>query len=455
MSRLVIFDLETTERYPLGQILNLAAIAVDEEFNVIDKLYIDVKLSKTQIPSPDALLANRIKLSEHAKVATHNEREALEALFSFIDKHKSENRFGQLIVGGQNIARFDLEFVRSNALRSGLYPYFNYVVYCDLLFLSKKLCVTNEEFRNKLVKPDGSISLALDFLTKSLGISTTDQKHNALDDVLLTLDVYKHYAHHYDLNVFVYDPYEAKSAKIGDVYQTSTVAAGKLKDILMSLHWQDKNYSLWLNLSEYDPAKGKRNLMWRAKKNSSLIISEKIKDKEIIADAKSKSQSDELADISIFNYFEPLDCDAEMHPTSVDIFAIKAAVEYLNTGSTSSIEALQNKNSKSFTNMVTFIERYNMLYKQGNNSDKLLKSYLENRYSGKIKTQKNLFGDQPNPYQKADDEVYHPSLKERLQRIDVLLSERTSADDQKILSDLKDYILESPVLKICPTLLKE
>ena len=456
MSRLIIFDLETTEKYALGQIINLAAIAVNHKFEVIDKLRLDVSLSRTQLPSPEALLVNRTNLTKHKEIAVLNERQAIMKLFDFVKNQIDENRVGEVIIAGQNTSRFDLEFLRSNALRSGLYPYFSRVIYSDLIFLSKKLVLTNPEVRKLLTKEDGTISVSLEFLTNQLGVSLGKQTHDSLDDVMLTLEVFKHYAKNYDLNVFEYDAYEADAfhPKHGDVFKVATVEASKVAERMYALHWEDQKYALWLNVTDFKPELGKKNLWWKTKRNSSMIITERVKDKEIIERAKQMLNHPDVVDVDVDTYFDIPDCDPELHITTVKYKNIEAAVDYMNSGDPSKIKALENEGTPAHTNMLEFIKRNAMIYREGEVADKLLRSYALKRYSGKMKTQKFTYGEEkPYSAKHIDREVYHPSLKQRLATIETLLKEKTKEEDKEILLALKEHILSSDIVKLCPELL--
>ncbi len=458
MSRLVIFDLETSERYALGQILNLAAIAVNENFEVVDKLALDVKISRTQLPSPEALLVNKVNPIEQQSKAKLNERQAITKLFEFVDKQRNDNRAGKVIVGGQNTAKFDLEFLRSNSLRSGIYPYFpKDVVYTDLIFLSKKLVVSDPSVRKILTKENGDISVSLEWLTNALGISKSKQTHDSLGDVLLTLDVFKHYIKEYDLNVFSYNSYEVDrfKPKYGDVYRVVNLENYKLVERLYALHWHDSKYALWLNVTDFDPAKGKRNLWWKTKKNSAFFTVEKVTDPNTINLAQDMLDHPDIVNVDVNSYFDVPDCDAELHVTTVKYDNMQAALDYMNNGSEVLIQHLSNRDTASYNNMLEYIKRYTMLYKKGQFPDKLFKKYCLERYSGKFKTEKNIFGEDPDYANRPNKEVYHPSLKQRLQTIEEKLVEKKDPVDQSVLLALKEYILTSEVVKTCPELLNE
>ena len=80
----IFYDLETSDRNPVGQIINYSFILVDERYEVLDELSGLIRISRLQIPDPGAILANRTDVIEHQKLANDSEPVALGKIRDFI-----------------------------------------------------------------------------------------------------------------------------------------------------------------------------------------------------------------------------------------------------------------------------------------------------------------------------------------------------------------------------------
>ena len=61
----IFYDLETTDLNYCGQILNYAFVEVDEDWKEVSEFCGKVKISRTQLPNPYAILANRVNVLTH------------------------------------------------------------------------------------------------------------------------------------------------------------------------------------------------------------------------------------------------------------------------------------------------------------------------------------------------------------------------------------------------------
>ena len=65
MKKIIFYDLETTGRSAhWDQIIQIAAICTDEDFNVLDKINLTGKLNSFAVPDPEALLVNKIPIEK-------------------------------------------------------------------------------------------------------------------------------------------------------------------------------------------------------------------------------------------------------------------------------------------------------------------------------------------------------------------------------------------------------
>src|SRR5262245_53890936 len=138
----IFFDLETSDREFIGQILNFSFIVVDDDWNVIGDLSSTVKISRLELPSPGAILANRTDVLRHQAEAEFTEKEAAGEITAFINSI-IEGANGPVPFIGFNSFKFDIPYLRTTLVRNGINPYFNgKVVYRDLLVAARKLSAT-------------------------------------------------------------------------------------------------------------------------------------------------------------------------------------------------------------------------------------------------------------------------------------------------------------------------
>ena len=186
----IFYDLETTDRNCIGQILNYSFILVDDELKPIDEISGLVRISRLQLPEPGAILANRTDVLEHQRVAQDNERLAMQKISDFIWSCIRRAK-GAVAFAGYNSSRFDLQYLRTSLIRNGFNPYFdNKLSARDLLHVVQKAYLTSEELRSKVRevrKGEKKLSLSLETVTRALELLDGVQAHESRADVLLTI----------------------------------------------------------------------------------------------------------------------------------------------------------------------------------------------------------------------------------------------------------------------------
>jgi len=80
----VFYDLETSDKNPIGQILNYCFILVDSSLQIVDELSGLVKISRLQLPDSGAILANKIDVVDHQRLAADDERTAMGKIHAFL-----------------------------------------------------------------------------------------------------------------------------------------------------------------------------------------------------------------------------------------------------------------------------------------------------------------------------------------------------------------------------------
>ncbi len=191
MKEYLFYDIETTGLNPsFDQILQFAAILVDDKLNEIERFNIKVNLRKDIIPSPYAALTHNlpIKNSEDGLC----EYEAIKKIYTLFNKPNRINI-------GYNSLAFDDEFIRFCFYRNLLDPYShqysNGSYRMDLLpFVVFYFLYKNDVLNWNSV--DGTKnSFSLDSLNE-VNNFTKKATHDAMVDVELTLEIARKFYHH-------------------------------------------------------------------------------------------------------------------------------------------------------------------------------------------------------------------------------------------------------------------
>lgn len=181
----LFYDLETTGLSPaFDQILQFAAVRLDSHFNEIERYNFRITLSEDVIPSPKALLVNRIHPNDFSQGL--NEYEAIKYIYNIINEPDT-------ISMGYNTLTFDEEFLRFSFFRHLLPSYTHqYANDCHRMDLYPMILLAYHLRRDLLQWPEvnGKISFKLEHLVRANNLSS-GQSHDALVDVLDTIAVAK------------------------------------------------------------------------------------------------------------------------------------------------------------------------------------------------------------------------------------------------------------------------
>ncbi len=441
----LFYDLETSDRNPVGQILNYAFLFVDNDFNVLDQCCGRMRITRLQLPSPDAILANRINVLEHNRDAEASEKEGLAAIWKFLAEKGAACREGLLFIG-YNSSRFDLGFLRTSLIRNGLSPYFPNFVYGDLLHLSKKLFMSAPGFpAPKIVDREGPrVSLSLQALCQEFGLLHGAQEHESRADVLITIELARLYRQRFGLDVYKYQPYEAlglhrpgRFVRVGfPCYKVDATA--HREEVVFGFHQADHRYSLWINLERYKNGEGRRALSWFKCKGDIFHVaaehSPSPEEKELYQRAVS-----EFAEITVNNFFSESSCDIEQ-----DIFRIDAQkLDLLR-------RAIWERDSKMLhasanEDLQRLYERHALAnYSWGSGKDEKVKEklseYARYRYGGRMLLVK---GAGFEAYREGIYSAhYHDTLGDLEARIDERMAD-ASAEDIALLEALRSFYRDS------------
>jgi exodeoxyribonuclease-1 len=179
----LFYDIETTGlNKAFDQILQFAAIRTDRQLNEIDRHAVTVKLRPDVIPSPAAVLTNRIPVSVFSDGLC--EYEAAEQI------HRLMNQPGTISLG-YNTMGFDDEFMRFSFHRNLLPPYTHqYKNGCSRMDLYPITIIYRLYKKDVLIWPeiDGELSLKLEHLGSANRL-ISGQSHEAIVDVAATVEL--------------------------------------------------------------------------------------------------------------------------------------------------------------------------------------------------------------------------------------------------------------------------
>lgn len=179
----VFLDTETGGLTTDCSLLEIAAVVTDRGFNVVDEYhaYVKPESGKPYAVHPQALAINGINLIDHdAKAQSYNQ--VYSEFFAFLKKHRNEYK-DRLTPAGHNVD-FDRRFIIEHLLITPEWDsIFNYRV-ADTASFAQYLILR------------GMLDVATPKLaTLAQVFGLPEQKHSALEDARLTVEVMKRLLH--------------------------------------------------------------------------------------------------------------------------------------------------------------------------------------------------------------------------------------------------------------------
>lgn len=440
----IFYDLETTGLDPVCQILNMCFTVVDEDWNPIDDFYVNIPISRLQLPTARAMMVTGILAEEHQeRDDLVEESQAMYDLRRWLLKY-TDYREKKVPLIGFNSNRFDLGFWRTSMIRNGVSPYFaNSLLYRDLLALTQRLCTIDERFLSKI--QEGKItdlnpfSLKLDRITKCFDIATETQTHDSFDDVRLTIRYAKFLSEEYGSDIREYNPFEISGYGVGGKivkkayprfyddegnYQNRTIETISPTSYMFRLH-ERGNYSVWVDLEKFERGEGRESIFWFNRQTSSFFF-DGIEENDRRLNGLAEKAKEEFSGITVDNYWQPKNCDIEQF-----IYELKFPdLDELNTVIWSGVTASVLKCYHARTLYRRWWLRQGGL---GKNKTSHLRNYAKYRYGGKMRM--------------GDDDERHPTLR---MMVDEIVSEGQSASDERtkeVLRSLYRFYKNSDILK--------
>ncbi len=183
-STFLFYDIETTGlNRAFDQVLQFAAIRTDRRLNPIDRHHIKVRLRPDVVPSPAAILTNRISISDFSSGLCEYE--------AMVQIHRLMNREATVSIGYNSLG-FDDEFLRFAFHRNLLPPYThqfkNGCGRMDLFPMAIMYWLYKKEVLTTWPQIDGKPSLKLEHLGAANQLAP-GQAHDAMVDVQTTLEL--------------------------------------------------------------------------------------------------------------------------------------------------------------------------------------------------------------------------------------------------------------------------
>lgn len=347
MSYSIFYDLETSGLDRCNQILNFAFIVTDKNFNTIDSLTGDVKLSRLQLPSAGAIAATKLDVFEHQEKAELTELQAVQQIASFFEKYK-----GATLIG-YNSARFDLPFLRTVFIRNGENPYFFKQTYKDI-YLSIKTLQATETFKTENRK--------LETIAKFHGLLEGEQKHESLADVELTINLTKELLKRYNHDARTFDYYQVRELhkeEPGSVFMLDRLG----NSFPATLLDHDSRYALWIDVKE-EP-----QIRWMKYSEQPLVQNTTLKPTAEQIE-KARHARDKFQKVNLENYFQETTCYIEE-----DIYRLPAE----QIGQLGKAQRTNSLPLEASTDFKLLFQRYAL-----ENSKSDLSRYAKFRYGGQL-----------------------------------------------------------------------
>ncbi|MFM1847110.1 MAG: hypothetical protein RL417_584, partial [Pseudomonadota bacterium] len=419
----IFYDLETTTKFNVGQILNYCFTVVDPELTPVRELSGRIRISRLELPAPGAILANRTDVLEHQATTPDTEAIAMARITEFI--WGAVREFENVNFIGFNSSRFDLQYLRTSLARHGINPYFGgRLIYRDLYHVAKKLAVTTSSFprlpaMNTGPDEEGRLSLRLETLARAAGLLTGAQRHEAKADVEVTLALARHFRDTYELDVSTYGAYEAlphhRQPRSGDIvtmadpnYDLGAGPAAAVLTPMMLLEGTDKSV-LWVDLERYRAGEGRRAIRWMNPTTGRFTCGPAVEWNEFREAAIAALE--EFRSVTLDGYFSETECDIEEYIYRLKPAMIDALGRALDRNDPAEIRECKDAHVLFKRHFIAFGDEGE---RETTRRESMLRSYATYRYGGQMLMERSRAPE-------FLESQFHPTLQSMCRELDELL----------------------------------
>lgn len=455
----IFFDLETTDKHTVGQIVNFAFVLVGDDWEILDTFQGNIKISRMQLPRIGAILANRVDVLEHQNNCEfQTERDAMLAIRTWIERIVETSREPVCLIG-HNSQKFDVPYLRTVMIRNGINPYFpkSGFYYADTRLLGYYVAARQKDFHEKVLQGNTERPFSLENICHQLGLLEGKQEHESLADVKLTIAyakyVHDNYGDDFDVRTALsYEPSKSmhkRGSVIEKIFPSRTEPG--VNTVEKQLFYDAAgDYSLWLSaaiLDEVDIMNGEEVTLelarkygrWYNKSNSACLIQNYWLDPDV---ERFVDKVEESSGLRIDNFFPEKTCDVEQHIYQLDFSELRA---FEHTMQHSNPDALKEIGSK--LGMELFL-RHKLAVTNNLENEKVARKfqeYVDYRYGGQMKLSKM------NPESKFQPGVYsedfHPTIMDLFAELDDVMNGEYSEEDKSLATSLKQFYQESDIMK--------
>lgn len=426
----IFYDLETSGLNFVNQILTGYFALVDSEWNIVDDFDVKIRISRTQLPEPSAILVNRIDVLQHQKETSVREVDAIYQISEFL----GENMPCNLI--GYNNWKFDWPFLRTSILRNGLNPYFyGKLGHKDILSVVHKLYCVNQEFRTGLrAAMEGSDHMfRFEDVYKFATGSDYIQDHTAKGDVQHEIKLAKCLQQKWSIDVREFAAYEPTVTyrEIGNYKVTKRFYINpETKQVeprnMILLDDDTKNQAIWLDAKEWEKTKDvEKSTRYFNKKTSSFFIAGPGKEVD------PRKCRELFGDMNLKSFFKPKDVDIEQQIVIIGFNAIDILHEAIWNCDTTRLDAINDS-------LLTDLYHRNLIANSCDPAyDNFFLDYVQCRYNGGMLLEK---------FDKDTGEIVvttHPTYDDLVSEIKKLTGE--CDENVTLLNNLYNFYQDSDV----------
>jgi hypothetical protein len=452
----IFYDLETSDKHAIGQVLNYSFIFVDDSLSIIDELSGLVRISRLQLPDSGAILANRTNVLRHQEIARDNEPEALERIRHFVGEC-ARKASGNVALIGYNSAKFDLGYLRTSFIRNGQDAFFaGKTLPRDLLHAVHRAYLSSEKFRalvRKQREGEKKLSLSLETVCHALGLLEGVQLHESRADVVLTIELAKWLKENVGIDVTSFEPYEGlrlhSTARGGTVYTLDTPEYDLSQDDYkistpVTLLDADGRSALWIDLARYSMKQDPTCIMWRSVGKHSLFTSGRAAEEPELQ-RLARAALTQFKGTTLKNFFSPTTCDVEFDVYRPDFAARDLLNQAISTGNKALLEQC---NPRYVKDIKTLWVRYQLArpdldLTQPKNAE-MLSRYATYRYGGKLQVSRA----EPK---EGDTEGFHSTLQSyfsALQQLKDAAMTQHREEDFVLLEALEVFYRSSDIVRV-------